>query len=46
MKGSLIILAFFIAGALASYMGILPQVVLDNDLSVYILYGLMFLVGD
>lgn len=45
MKGSLIILAFFIAGAIASYMGILPQVVLDNDLSVYILYGLMFLVG-
>lgn len=45
MKGSLIILAFFIAGAIFAYTNILPDVVLENDFSVYILYGLMFLVG-
>lgn len=45
MKGSLIILSFFIFGALAAYFGVLPDVVLENDFSIYILYGLMFLVG-
>lgn len=45
MKGSLIILSFFIAGALAGYTGILPEVILQNDFSVYVLYVLMFLVG-
>ncbi|MBK5720727.1 lysine exporter LysO family protein [Dysgonomonas sp. Marseille-P4677] len=45
MKGSLIILAFFIAGAVSAYVGILPDIVLENDFSVYILYGLMLLVG-
>lgn len=45
MKGSLIILSFFIVGAIAGYSGILPSVVLENDFSIYILYGLMFLVG-
>lgn len=45
MKGSLIILSFFITGVVTAYHGILPDVVLENDLSIYILYGLMFLVG-
>lgn len=45
MKGSLLILAFFITGAVAAYLGVLPDVVLENDFSIYVLYGLMFLVG-
>ena len=45
MKGSLIILSFFVLGTIAGYTGILPDIVLENDFSVYILYGLMFLVG-
>lgn len=45
MKGSLIILAFFVAGCLVSYFGLVPPGILQNDLSSYVLYGLMFLVG-
>lgn len=45
MKGSLTILSFFIIGAIAGYSGILPAILLENDFSIYILYGLMFLVG-
>ncbi|MDU1905707.1 MAG: lysine exporter LysO family protein [Dysgonomonas sp.] len=45
MKGSLIILAFFAVGCLVSYFGLVPESILRNDLSSYVLYGLMFLVG-
>ncbi len=50
MKGSLIILGFFLVGCTAAYVNsnyftVLPDVVLENDFSIYILYGLMFLVG-
>ncbi len=45
MKGSLIILAFFVAGLMVSYFGLVPPDILQNDLSSYVLYGLMFLVG-
>ncbi|MDR2948979.1 MAG: lysine exporter LysO family protein [Prevotella sp.] len=45
MKGSLIILAFFVAGLMVSYFGLVSPDILQNDLSSYVLYGLMFLVG-
>lgn len=45
MKGSLIILGFFAIGCITAYFNILPEIVLQHDFSIYILYGLMFLVG-
>ncbi len=45
MKGSLIIVSFFVAGALLGVYDLLPKVLVDNDFSVYALYALMFLVG-
>ena len=45
MTGSLKILAFFTLGLLLGYKHWVPQYVIDNDLSVYALYVLMFLVG-
>lgn len=45
MKGSLIILGFFVVGCITAHFNILPDVILENDFSIYILYGLMFLVG-
>lgn len=45
MRGSLIILCFFVAGVLLSYWELLPAAMLENDFSLYALYGLMFLVG-
>lgn len=43
MKGSLIVTAFFVLGCLLGFMGVLPFEV--HDLSMYILYALMFQVG-
>ncbi len=45
MKGSLIILAFFVAGLLTGVFNLLPDHLLQNDYSLYALYFLMFLVG-
>ena len=45
MKGSLTILAFFVAGCLAGWSGILPDVIMENDISIYALYLLALLVG-
>lgn len=45
MKGSLIILFFFILGLLAGIYNLLPVFLLENDYSLYALYLLMFLVG-
>ena len=45
MKGSIIILAFFITGLLAGIYNLLPEFLLENDYSLYALYVLMFLVG-
>lgn len=45
MRGSLIILCFFITGVLAARFGWLPVALQGGDLSRYVLYGLMFLVG-
>ena len=45
MKGSLIIVAFLVLGLLLARWGILPAELVENDFSMYALYGLMFLVG-
>jgi uncharacterized membrane protein YbjE (DUF340 family) len=45
MKGSLIILAFFVGGLLLGMYELLPEQLLTNDYSMYALYALMFLVG-
>ncbi len=45
MKGSLIILAFFIAGLIGGIYHIFPEWLLNEDLTSYALYVLMFLVG-
>ncbi len=45
MKGSLAILSFFVLGLILGLSRFLPDVVIDNDFSIYVLYILMFLVG-
>ncbi|WP_080905720.1 lysine exporter LysO family protein [Parabacteroides sp. Marseille-P3160] len=45
MKGSLTIVAFFIAGCLIGWGHLLPSSWAENDRSIYALYLLMFLVG-
>lgn len=45
MKGSLIVLSIFIAGMLLAYLGVLPSVMAQYDLSTIALYFLMFMVG-
>ncbi|TKG91912.1 lysine exporter LysO family protein [Puteibacter caeruleilacunae] len=45
MKGSLIILAFFATGVLLGSNKFLPEFMMENDLSMYALYVLMFVVG-
>lgn len=45
MKGSLGILAFFVAGVALGYWGAIPDALLETDYSMYVLYGLMLLVG-
>jgi uncharacterized membrane protein YbjE (DUF340 family) len=45
MKGSLIILAFFVGGLILGMYELLPEQLLNNDYSMYALYVLMFLVG-
>lgn len=45
MKNSIIILAFFSCGVLLGIYNYLPQFIVENDYSMYALYGLMFLVG-
>ncbi|MCG8529652.1 MAG: lysine exporter LysO family protein [Desulfovibrionales bacterium] len=45
MKGSLIILAFFITGCLVGQLESVPEWLLDDSLSTYTLYALLFLVG-
>lgn len=45
MKGSLIVVGFFALGCLLGWGGWLPDGVLENDITVYVLYLLMFQVG-
>ena len=45
MKGSLIVVGFFALGCLLGWSGYLPGVVIENDITVYVLYLLMFQVG-
>ncbi|PWJ43125.1 lysine exporter LysO family protein [Sediminitomix flava] len=45
MKGTLLILLFFVAGCTLSVFGFIPTVLVENDFSTYALYILMFLVG-
>lgn len=45
MIKSLIITAFFVLGTMFSLHDLLPDVFIENDLSIYVLYTLMFLVG-
>jgi len=45
MKGSLIVVGFFVLGCLVGWSGWLPDIILENDITVYVLYLLMFLVG-
>ena len=45
MKGSLIVVGFFALGYLLGWSGWLPDVVIENDITVYVLYLLMFQVG-
>lgn len=45
MRGSLLILMFFVLGGITAYFNILPATLLEYDYSIYILYGLMFSVG-
>lgn len=45
MRGSLIIVAFFIAGLLLARWGWIPSSLSEGDVSIWALYALMFLVG-
>lgn len=45
MKGSLLVVACFVLGCLLGWIGWLPTFVQEHDLSVYVLYLLMFQVG-
>ncbi len=45
MKGSLIVVGFFALGCLLGGSGFLPEAVIKNDITVYVLYLLMFQVG-
>ena len=45
MKNSLIILTFFSVGLFLGVFDYLPNIITENDYSMYALYGLMFLVG-
>lgn len=45
MKGSLVVVGFFVLGCLLGGSHLLPAVVLESDITMYVLYLLMFLVG-
>ncbi|MBR8538025.1 lysine exporter LysO family protein [Carboxylicivirga sediminis] len=45
MKGSIIILAFFAVGLLGGIYGLFPEWLLNENLTTYALFVLMFLVG-
>jgi len=45
MKGSLLVVSFFALGCLIGWLDFFPEVLLKGDISMYILYLLMFEVG-
>ncbi|MCD7978636.1 MAG: lysine exporter LysO family protein [Tannerellaceae bacterium] len=45
MKGSLIVVAFFALGGLLGWSGLLPDLFVENNFTIYVLYLLMFQVG-
>lgn len=45
MKGSLIVVGFFALGCILGWSEYLPEVVVKNDITMYVLYLLMFQVG-
>lgn len=45
MLGSLVIVSFFILGAIGAFLHLVPEVVIDSHLSFYVLCALMFCVG-
>lgn len=45
MTGSLIVVGFFVIGCLLGWLGWIPETLLEEDLSMYVLYLLMFQVG-
>ena len=45
MKGSLIVVAFFALGCFLGWSGYLPETLIENDMTIYALYLLMFQVG-
>lgn len=45
MKNSLIIIGLFVLGIFIGWYGLLPQVFVETDFSIYAVYALMFLVG-
>lgn len=45
MRDSIIIVAFFIIGLLTAFYNVLPEFLLNENISTYILYILMFVVG-
>ncbi len=45
MKTSIIIILFFIAGIFVGHYRLIPDFFIENDMSVYALYLLLFLVG-
>ena len=45
MKGSLIILAFFTVGLIGGIFNVFPEWLLNDKLTMYALFVLMFLVG-
>jgi uncharacterized membrane protein YbjE (DUF340 family) len=45
MKGSIIILSFFVVGVLVGLYNFVPDIIIHNDYSHWALYLLMFLVG-
>ena len=45
MKGSLILVSFFVAGTLIGALGNLPNLLLENNFTIYALYALVIFVG-
>ena len=45
MNGSLLILFFFGAGVLLARLGLVPDYFIEHDMTLYVLWALMLLVG-